>query len=240
MNLEQATLELDASTLRTQDASKEARNLAAQDPVLGAWLKKRTLFDEQIAEAFALPAIPADLRDNLLLISKQPKRQTRRWMASMILSAAAAVVLSWAMLWPGSGDMPSWQADSIAAVAKLQYGLSRLDERAPNLEAVKKLLAATSSTTPQLPLPGTLAGLPTYGCKRIQVGYRPATIICFKMPSGHEAHLVVMDLANLESHSTQFSRSKNWNMATWSEGSQTFMLATTSDAVELKRLLGLS
>ncbi len=240
MNLAQATLELDASTLRTQDASKEARYLAAQDPVLAAWLKKRTLFDEQIAEAFALPAIPAGLRDNLLLMSKQPKRQTRRWMAPVILSVAAAVVLSWAMLWPGNGAMPSWQADSIAAVAKLQYGLSRLDERAPNLEAVKKLLAATSSTTPQQALPGKLAGLPTYGCKRIQVGNRPATIICFKMSSGHEAHLVVMDSANLESHATQFSRSKNWNMATWSEGSQTFMLATTSDAVELKRLLGLS
>ncbi|MEQ1749720.1 MAG: hypothetical protein ABL974_09880 [Prosthecobacter sp.] len=37
----------------------------------------------------------------------------------------------------------------------------------------------------------------------------------------------------------EFASSKNWNMAAWSDGSQSFMLATTADAAALKKLFGL-
>jgi hypothetical protein len=240
VNLDLIKLELDATTLRPQDASEEARLAAEQDATLASWLKQRTLFDEQMAAAFAVPAMPAGLRDLILSKAQQPKRRSVRWLLPSLASVAAALALGWSLCWPGNAEMPAWQADAIASVAKLQYGMSRLDQRAPTLDAVKQMLAAKGAPLPAGTLPGTFSALPTYGCKRIQVGNRPASIICFKMPSGHEAHLVVMDTADLESKAAHFSSSKNWNMATWSEGKQTFMLATTSDAAELKKLLGLS
>ncbi len=50
MNRQQAILELDATTLRPQDASEEALEIARKDAALRAWLAKRTAFDEQVAD----------------------------------------------------------------------------------------------------------------------------------------------------------------------------------------------
>jgi hypothetical protein len=183
------------------------------------------------------------LRESILQAAKAPVKKRVHWMVPTLLSAAAAIIVGWVILWPGSGDMPTWQAESLAAVAKVQYGMSRLDQRAGNLEAVKKLLAATSSPSP-LRLPGSISDLPTYGCKRIMIGNHAATIICFAMESGDEAHLVVMDSRDLErippQMQPQFDTSKNWHMASWSDGTQTFLLATTGDEAELKKLFGLA
>jgi hypothetical protein len=38
----------------------------------------------------------------------------------------------------------------------------------------------------------------------------------------------------------QFQTSKNWHMATWSDGSQTFLLATSASEQALKKLFGLT
>ncbi|HRH96558.1 MAG TPA: hypothetical protein PLB55_11515 [Prosthecobacter sp.] len=242
MNREEARLELDATTLRPQDASSEARAMLEGDAELAAWHAKRTAFDESVAEAFAA-AIPAGLRESILQNAKRPAKRPVRWMMPALISAAAACIAgAWLLLWPVNGEMPAWQAESLAAVVQVEHGMMKLDDRAPDLEAVKKLLAATSSPSPQR-LPGTLGGLPTFGCKRIRIAGRPATIICFKIEGG-EAHLVVMDNARLNSAppqmKPQFQTSKNWHMATWSDGSQTFLLATSASEQALKKLFGLT
>jgi hypothetical protein len=184
------------------------------------------------------------LRESILQNGKQSAKRSLRWFKPAIITAAAAcIAIGFTLFWPVNGDMPAWQAESLAAVVKLEHGMSKLDERAPNLDAVKKLLAATHSPSPQR-LPGTIDTLPTFGCKRIQVAGRAATIICFKIEGGKEAHLVVMDNAQLASAppqmNPQFQTSKNWHMASWSDGNQSFLLATTADEKELKKLLGLA
>ena len=63
------------------------------------------------------------------------------------------------------------------------------------------------------------------------------------MENGKEAHLVIMENAGLAGAPPQlkpeFAASKDWNMAAWSDGNQSFMLATTADAAALKKLFGL-
>lgn len=242
MTREEAQLELDATTLRPQDASEEARAMAESDPTLGAWLKKRTAFDEDVAEAFAA-AIPAGLRDSILQAAKKPAKQPVRWMVPTLISAAAAVAIGWFMLWPVNGDMPAWQAESLSAVTKVEYGMSKVDHLSRDFEAIKKMLVADQSPTP-VRLPGTVGGMPVLACKRIQVAGRAASIICFEITPGKEAHLVVMDNAALASAppqmQPQFQTSKNWHMASWSDGTQSFLLATTADEAELKKLFGLA
>lgn len=241
MTREEARLELDATTLRPQDASPEARALLESDSQLAVWHAKRAEFDESVAEAFAA-AIPAGLRESILQNAKQPAKRNVRWIAPTIVAAVAAcIAFGFAMLWPVNGDMPAWQAESLAAVVKVEHGMMKLDERAPTLDEVKKLLAATNSPSPQH-LPGVIDQHGTFGCKRIQVAGRPATIICFRLDGGKEAHLVVMDNSQLASApplKPQLQTNKNWHMASWSEGSQTFLLATSAGELELKKLLGL-
>lgn len=240
MNREEARLELDATTLRPQDASPEARAMAESDPELGAWLKQRTAFDEQVAGAFAA-SIPAGLRESILQNARKPAKRSIRWVLP-VLAAAAAVVVGWTMLWPVSNGMPGWQADSLAAVTKVEYGMSKVDHMSRDFEAIKKMLVADQSPTPNR-LPGTVGTMPVLACKRIQIAGRTASIICFEIQPGKEAHLVVMDNTGLTDMppqlQPQFKASKNWNMASWSDGSQTFLLATTADEAVLKKLFGI-
>jgi hypothetical protein len=241
VNREEARLELDATTLRPQDVSPEARAMAESDPELGAWLKQRTAFDEQVAGAY-VASTPAGLRGSILQNARRPAKRSIRWVLPILAAAAAAVVVGWTMLWPVSSSMPGWQADSLAAVTKVEFGMSKVDHMSRDFESIKKMLVADQSPTPNR-LPGTVGTMPVLACKRIQIEGRPASIICFEIQPGKEAHLVVMDNTGLTDLppqlQPQFKASKNWNMASWSDGSQTFLLATTADEAALKKLFGL-
>ncbi|MBL9131674.1 MAG: hypothetical protein JNG86_10770 [Verrucomicrobiaceae bacterium] len=240
MNREEAKLELDATTLRPQDASAEARELLQSDAELREWHAKRTAFDEKVADTLAA-SIPAGLKESILQRAKQPQRRSGvRWIAPVILTAAVACIAgAWLLLWPVHGGMPAWQADAMAEVTKLEYGMGRLDDRAPTLDELKAMLVATNSPAPEA-LPAALAATRTFGCKRITVDGKAATIICFRIGEGRqEAHLVVVDAANASPPSPKLEQSKNWSLASWSAGTKTYMLATTQGAAELRRLLGL-
>lgn len=112
MNREEAKLELDATTLRPQDASAEARELLQSDAKLREWHAKRTAFDEKVADTLAA-SIPAGLKESILQSAKpQPRRSGKRWIAPVILTAAAACIAgAWLLLWPVHGGMPAWQAE---------------------------------------------------------------------------------------------------------------------------------
>lgn len=242
MTREEARLELDATTLRPQDASPEARSMLDADPGLAAWHARRTAFDESIAAAFATSA-PAGLRDSLLQTMRKPAKRRLRWITAALATAVAAcVAVGFILFEPVGAGLPAWQAESLAAVIKVEHGMSRLDQRAPDLESVRKLLAVTRSPSPGA-LPGSIARRPTYGCKRIQVAGQAATIICFKLDGGKEAHLVVIDDATKDSrqplNTPRLETRDRWHMASWSDGRQTYLLATSAGEKELKQLLGL-
>jgi hypothetical protein len=242
VNREEAKLELDATTLRPQDASPEARAMLESDDELAAWHAQRTTFDEKVAEALSA-SIPAGSRESILQSAAQNARPNVRWITPTILSAAAACIAgAWLLLWPGNSAMAAWESQSLAAVARVEYGMTSLDAEAENYEAVKALLNQKNCPCPSA-VPSTLASLRTYGCKRVEIDGRTASIICFQMKTGKEAHLIVFDNADLDCCPAQgpptFKSSKNWSYASWSHGSQSFMLATTDGAAELKKLFGL-
>lgn len=244
MTREEASLDLDATTLRPQDASPEARALLESDAGIAAWHAQRTAFDESVSAAFPT-TVPPGLRDSLLeSVKPAVYRRRLRWPLAVFATAAAAcVAVGFAMFLPAHGDMPAWQAESLAAVIKVEHGMARLDQRAPDLDAVRGLLAATHSPSPGR-LPGTIATRPTFGCKRIQVAGRPATIICFRLDGGKEAHLVVIndasDASDVPPTPPRLETRDRWHMASWKNGRQTYLLATSAGEKELKQLLGLT
>ena len=240
MNREEAKLELDATTLRPQDASPEALAHVAQDAALANHLAARTEFDEKVSTALSM-SVPADLRASILQAAAPRTGRVVRWLVPALLSAAACVVIGWALLWPVRDDMPEWQAVSLAEIARVEYGLALVDHHSEDLSVIKTSLAEDQSPVPQR-LPDGLKSLPVLACKCIQVNGRRASMICFNLEDGAEAHLIVMDNTGMvelpPEQVPQFLQSKNWSMASWSDGSQSFLLATTGHLKALKKLFG--
>lgn len=240
MNREEAQLELDATTLRPQDASPEALAHVAEDAELAKIMAARAGFDEKASAALAV-SVPEDLRASILEAASPRPGKVTRWLVPTLLSAAACVVIGWVVVWPVRDDMPEWQAVSLAEIARVEYGLSLVDHHSRDLAVIETSLAGDDSPVPKR-LPQGLKSLPVLACKCIQVNGRRASMICFNLDDGAEAHLIVMDNTGMEAlppeQEPEFLQSKNWSMASWSDGPQSFLLATTGDLKALKKLFG--
>ncbi len=247
MNREQARLELDATTLRPRDALPEARAHVESDPSLAAWLNERTALDERISDILRDEmSVPADLRERLLASAKAPQAASRRvqgWFVPSLVAAAACILIGWQIMVPDFKGLPAWQAEAMPALAKLEMGMTRLDQQSPDIEALKRYLTASSLPCPHC-IPDALAKIRTFGCKQIQVAGRPAAIICFDLGGGKEAHLIVLERAGLpdapQERQPELAKSHEWNLAAWSDGTQSFLLATKADVSALKKLLGMA
>jgi hypothetical protein len=241
MTPEEARLQLDATTLRPQDASEEARAMVEHDAELGAWVASRTEFDERMSAAMDDIPIPGHLHEKLLRMAGKPLPVKRRIMprAVMWLAAAAALVLIAGVWWMNDAKTKGWQSEALAKVQLVEHGMSPLQHRARSLDQLMALVSGENLLMPQT-LPAALMSLRTFGCRTIQVAGKPATIVCFELAPGKEVHLVVMNAADLNSAPPQkspvFSTQGGWTMAAWSDGSQSFMLATSADAEMLKKL----
>ena len=242
MTPEEARLELDATTLRPNDASAGARDMAVSDPQLGTWLARRTEFDERVANAMDdIVPVPGDLHMKLLAMSGMPLPVKKKVMPPVVrwLAAAAAFLLMLGGWWWSASMNGQWKSEALASVKLVQYGMLRLEHRAKNLDDLMKVVASTSTPMPQA-LPQKLMMLGTYGCRTVQIAGKPATIVCFEIAPGKEAHLVVMNAADLASapplNKPEFASADGWTTASWSAGSQSFMLATKEDGELLKKL----
>lgn len=242
MNPEEARLELDVTTLRPQDASAEARALTEKDAALGTWVEQRTVFDEKVAAAMNDIPVPDALHAKLAGIAQQAAAKKRRAMMMhgvVWLSAAAVVMFASVHLWFDHAKAKGWQSEALANVQLVEHGMSPLQHRSPSLDEVKKMLAVEGSLVP-VTVPAALAKLRTYGCRTVKLAGQPATIICFQLSPGKEAHLVVMNAADLSGPPPQkspvFSKDGSWSMAAWSDGSQSFLLATSAGETMLRKL----
>jgi hypothetical protein len=86
VNREEARLELDATTLRPQDASPEARAQVESDPKLAAWLEQRTAFDESVAAAFQKLPVAPGLRESILNAAYSRPKKSTRWLTPTLIA----------------------------------------------------------------------------------------------------------------------------------------------------------
>ncbi len=241
MSPEEARLELDATTLRPNDASDEARSAVEQDAQLGAWVAARTDFDQRVANAMDDIPIPGDLHMKLLAKSGMPMPAKRKVMPRAViwLAAAAVFLLMFGGWWWNTSMNGEWKSEALASVKLVQYGMMPLEHRAKKLDDLMKLVASTNTAMPQS-LPEKLMKLGTYGCRTVQIAGKPATIVCFEIAPGKEVHLVVMNSADIKAAPPQgtpeFAASGGWTTAAWTTGAQSFMLATKEDGELLRKL----
>ncbi len=254
MTPEEARLHLDACTLRPSDAEPEARALAGQDPALGAWVEKRAASDEKLADAFNASPVPASLNDRLLAAMMAEVKEetevpapspapvaapgTKKSALFSWLALAAVVTLSAAGLW-WKTTAPAWETEALAIVREVNDGRLALDAQSPDIAPLKALLAAAKAPTPEQ-LPQDLTALSTLGCKVIQIGGRPASVVCFQITKDKAAHLVTFKVADVSrapsDKGPKFVQQGEWQVATWSAGDQGYLLATQADARILKDL----
>jgi hypothetical protein len=244
MTLEEARLELDASTLRSQDASEEALALSSEHPEISQWLDQRKTRDEIIAAAFADFPVPEGLRERLLKIQDHPATATttnrHKALLGTVLVGLALVAVAMLTLFDGPNeDMPEWQKDSMDMVVKADSGDILFDHESPDFKELRSKLISSASPAPQ-ELPKGLALKELMGCKTFACADRKASLLCFVMEPGSEAHLVTLSNKGLKDmppqHNPQFVAHGEWNVAMWSDGDQSFMLATKSAKSTLKGL----
>ncbi len=241
MNPEEARIELDACTLRPQDASVEARDLASLHPEISQWLDQRRGRDEIISCAMLETTVPAGLRERLLQIEAQPQTAPHRRLVLMAaLAGMAMVAIALLSVFPAPSDeMPAWQKDSMAMVLKADSGDMLFDQESGDLNVLKASLASSASPVPQN-LPKGLAPKQLMGCKTFDCGDRKASLVCFVIAPGKEAHLVTLNNAGLADmppqHQPQFKAHGEWNVAMWSDGAQSYLLFTKSPKDKLKSL----
>lgn len=247
MNRDEAQRLLDATTLRPQDGDAEARALAETDPVLKQWLAQRSAFDERVAEAF--DAIPAPVRapQDLLRAMQAEAAKARPsplkgpWPWLALAAALLLTVYPATLLFNAFGPQTKdWQGEALAKVMLIQKGVMRLEHEGPRMETLKPLLAQVGALSPG-DMPSSLLKTKTFGCRVIQVAGKPATVICFDIGSGEEAHLVVMNMDHGEGLPSQqqplLAQHDGWNTASWSDGTRHYMLVTTARAEKLMKLL---
>jgi hypothetical protein len=244
---EQARLLLSAYRPSGSDANDpafaEALTEAERDPQLRAWLAESQRFDHAIAHHVRSLPVPPDLRAAILAGAKasqpRPARRTvPRWVAAaavlMLLGAAGLLVYSL------RSRLADWQTQSLAAIEAVEDGAVKLDVENTWPAPLLEYLADRSAPRPA-ELPPSLANRPTLGCKTIVADGRVVSVICFRVDARGAAHLFSTARKGLrfpppERHPI-LQRRKNWNVASWSQGSQSHMLASKVEREQFRELV---
>jgi hypothetical protein len=83
--------------------------------------------------------------------------------------------------------------------------------------------------------------MPPIGCQQYVIGGHNVSLICVTLADGCEAHLFVIDKGALSnppaSTGPQYDAMKGWNVASWSDGKMSYLLATNATMDDLQQLL---
>lgn len=254
MNPEEARQHLDATTLRPQDTAAEARALVSADEALQGWQDGQRRYDECVADAFGQMQVPEELRARLLQIPQQESggRQLSRgrrldtWLAALagVMLFAVAGVMWWDRSASSPPALPEWQRQSLAFVRQIDTGQMPLDHRAGELAVLRQVLAREQRLVPGN-LPGPVEALASLGCKTVWLGEREATVVCFHLAPGQEAHLVVVGNAGgglpgaPAREEPEIVEFEGWTLARWSREGRCYLIATRAPRGALERLFAL-
>jgi hypothetical protein len=179
----------------TDPTLQEALELARNDSELGSWLAQQREFDNILVEKFASISAPEGLREMILESLEGTARPVQSWRMGWLALAAtivlAALLLSQKVdLFRGPSQLfQSFCSDALAMVAVKPA--PKLDLETPNLETAEAFIAAHDA--PRLSqFPQKLQAMTTAGCRVFLWREHPASLTCFRLPSGELLHAVVI------------------------------------------------
>jgi hypothetical protein len=219
----------------------EALALAGSDPELKAWWQAQQEFDRKVAARLAEVPLPDGLRENILAAPKIVFFPPQ-WRHRSLLAAAAVVAFLCVSgtFWHVANSGPVDRSDfADQALAELDTSGPLLAMTSADHEKVREWLQ--SQNAPMGVIPAGFESLPTVGCQKYMIHGHAVSLICFSLANGGVAHLFVVEKSALndppDSSGMQFDNVKGWNIASWSDGRMTYMLATQSSINDLKQLL---
>ena len=234
---------------RSDPEFAQALGLAREDPELTRWLEEETGLDSAIAAKFAALPPPADLRGKILTRSAATDRPADTLAPWLRRVAVLAVIFGLpALAWYGAWRkyepkrFAPWQADTLAFLDLMMAGRERLDVESPKSQELITWLRQASAPVPG-DIPQSLQRVDSVGCKTLLAGQKRVSIICFHVDANHIAHLVTVEKRQLTApppeKRPQFVQKGDWMTASWSEDSQSFMLAMKGSEPEMRSLLSM-
>ena len=228
----------------------EALALAQHDPALAQWLTEERQADARVAEALATVAAPADLRDLKAAILARAKtnakaparpRSARRNIVLACLAFAASVAVAATLLLPPRH--PSYTRYEGDLVGQIVSGeVLKLAFQSPSHATVEEWLAAHRAPS-EIAVPSGLQARPDIGCRTFEWQGRQIAQVCFALEDGKIAHLFVVRNAGWKPATAppqghpQFNRHGDWTLASWRDGTTTYVLAGEGDPATLLRFL---
>ena len=221
---------------------REALELAKKDSELGSWLARQLEFDEMLIETFSSIHPPEGLRENILESIEKPVRPVQFWRMGWLALAAAVVLAALLLsqrfdLFRGPSEpFRSFYADALAMVGVKP--MPKLDLETPSLRTAETFIeqhdAPTLSEFPQ-----KLQAMATAGCRVFVWRQHPASLTCFRLPSGYLLHVVVISedaLGNSKLPAGPYS-DHGWNMMLQKKNGLIVMWASQAPMEEFKQLV---
>jgi hypothetical protein len=221
---------------------QQAIELAQKDSELGSWFARQQEFDEIVREKLLSIRPPEGLREKILESLPETARPIQFWRIGW-LALAAAVVLA-ALLLNNQVDLfhspsqkfSSFYSDALAMVAV---------KPAPELDLETASLGTTQAfieqhDAPRLgQFPRDLQAMATAGCRVFVWRQHPASLTCFRLPSGILLHLIVIDqgaLGDSDIPSGPYSEN-GWNLMFQKKNGLILMWASQAPMDDFKQLL---
>ncbi len=221
---------------------QEALELARKDSELGSWLAQQREFDNILVEKLASISPPEGLKDIILETLEGTARPIQSWRMGWFALAATIVLAALLLgqkvdLFRGSSRLfRSFRTDALAMVA-VKPG-PKLDLETPSLETAEAFIAAHDA--PRLDqFPQKLQAIDTAGCRVFLWRQHPASLTCFRLPSGNLLHVVVIraDAVGRADMPTGPSSQNGWHLMFQKKAGLLVMWASQAPMEELKQFI---
>ncbi len=245
VNLQQARIILSAARPGGEDSAAptftEALRLAASDPALGQWLERSRAADLAIIERLRQASPPPDLKAAILAGSKviRPNPPAWRRPAAWLAAAASLALLAAApFLVRRDAPRPLPFAEFHQDVAAYVATDFTLQTETPRLEEARARLARLGGA-PAFTLPKGMSGIPTFGCRVVDIRGHKVSLVCFDAPAG-ELHLFTLDRRAIlapPGAAPEFGARAGWQTASWSDDRFVYVLASDMPESRLRTFL---
>lgn len=228
----------------------EALARARTDPELMNWMAAEQKLDEVISAKLDSVALPAGLREHILLGVREGRRSRRRWHVPTMFAIAAVLAVMVALPIFRRRD----QGVSVASVTRpdalAEFALENLAHGPHGHSSdpsVRRMAAELSDCdTGLISLANRVASeasMRTAGCQSFEIGGRRVFEICFEH-SGGWCHLYVVEVGGDDDRAVRVAggapllvEREGLAVAAWKSGGAIYALVTRSGMAALKKMI---
>jgi hypothetical protein len=247
MDIKHAKFILESFRHGGQDAADpqfaEALAQVARDSELACWFAGERALDEAIGRKLKETPVPSDLRDAIVAghvpvaRGRMPRRQALLALAACLAVLATAAVLGsrWATGLAAGSTFAAYQRTMLDTVSMgVNFDLKNNDPVAVEKWLVENRVLSNAA------LPASLRKTSTRGCRALRWRKRLVALICFGAEGNQTVHLFVVSrrvFSQVPAAQVHFGHEGIWTTASWTNGENVYLMASTGDEALLRKYL---